>query len=120
MIFVKYINQIYTQGVNIIMSLNETATNKPELTPLQWAEKACDTLMAKFEPENLPPFERFHYHQGVFLLGMQNCYKENHKEKYYDYLKRWVDSLIMPDGTVTHCDTNELDDIQPGILLFDL
>lgn len=102
------------------MSLNETGTNKPELTPLQWAEKACDTLMAKFEPENLPPFERFHYHQGVFLLGMQNCFKENHKEKYYNYLKRWVDSLIMPDGTVTHCDTNELDDIQPGILLFDL
>ena len=102
------------------MSLKQTDTIKPEYSPLQWAEKACDTLMEKFEAELLPPVGRFHYHQGVFLLGMQKCFKENMNDKYYSYLKRWVDSLIMPDGTIKHCDTNELDDIQPGVLLFDL
>lgn len=44
-------------------------------TPIQWAEKACEALMVKFEPEYLPP-DRFHYHQGVFLSGMEKCWRE--------------------------------------------
>lgn len=89
-------------------------------TPLQWGELACDTLMAKFEAKDLPPVGRFHYHQGVFLLGMEQCYKQNKDEKYYNYIKDWVDSIIDENGTVTHYDPSQLDDIQPGILLFDL
>jgi unsaturated rhamnogalacturonyl hydrolase len=91
-----------------------------ELTPLQYAEKACDTLMAKFEAENLPPVGRFHYHQGVFLSGMQKCYFEDKNEKYYEYIKRWVDSIIYPDGSINRFDRTQLDDIQPAVLLFDL
>lgn len=89
-------------------------------TPLQWGELACDTLMAKFAAKDLPPVGRFHYHQGVFLMGMERCFMQNHEEKYETYLKDWVDSIIAPDGTVTHFDPTQLDDIQPGILLFSL
>lgn len=88
-------------------------------TPIEWAKKSCDALMAKFEPEQLPP-DRFHYHQGVFLEGMEHCYEETKEEKYYDYIKRWVDSCILPDGSIRKYNDNELDDIQPGILLFNL
>lgn len=91
-----------------------------QYTPLQWAEKACDALMAKFEPEALPPVERFHYHQGVFLLGMERCWKQNGQDKYYEYLKRWVDSLILADGSIKRYNPDEMDDIQPGVLLYNL
>lgn len=89
-------------------------------TPLQWGELACDTLMAKFEAKELPPVGRFHYHQGVFLLGMEQCYQQGKKEKYANYIKEWVDSIITPEGIITHYDSTQLDDIQPGILLFSL
>ncbi|MGI2296103.1 glycoside hydrolase family 88/105 protein [Paenibacillus sp. GXUN7292] len=89
------------------------------LTPLQWAEKGCRVLMATFEPEQLPP-DRFHYHQGVFLSGMEQCWKATGNDDYYTYIKRWVDSLILPDGSIRKYNSYELDDIQPGVLLFNL
>lgn len=88
-------------------------------TPLEWAEAACDALMHKFEPEQLPP-DRFHYHQGVFLSGMEKCWKENRKEKYLKYLKRWVDSQVLEGGRIKKYNPDELDDIQPGVLLYNL
>lgn len=89
------------------------------LTPLQWAEKGCEALMHKFEPEQLPP-DRFHYHQGVFLSGMEKCWKQTKNDKYFTYIKRWVDSQVQPDGSIRKFNADELDDIQPGILLFNL
>lgn len=96
------------------------STNTTEkLTPLQWAEKGCEALMYKFEPEQLPP-DRFHYHQGVFLSGMEKCWRETKNDKYLTYIKRWVDTQIQADGSVKKFNRDELDDIQPGVLLFNL
>jgi unsaturated rhamnogalacturonyl hydrolase len=89
------------------------------LSPIEWAEKACEALMFKFEPEQLPP-DRFHYHQGVFLSGMEKCWRQTGNDKYYDYMKRWVDSQILPDGSIKKYNPDELDDIQPGVLLYTL
>lgn len=92
---------------------------KSAYSPIEWAEKACEALMAKFEPELLPP-DRFHYHQGVFLSGMEKCWKETQNSSYYDYLKRWVDSQVLADGSIKKHKPDELDDIQPGVLLYNL
>ena len=40
-------------------------------TPLEYGKMACDTLMRKYRAEDLPPKSHFHYHQGVFLSGME-------------------------------------------------
>lgn len=89
-------------------------------TPLQWGELACDTLMEKFAAKELPPVGHFHYHQGVFLMGMEQCLKQDNKEEYAEYIKNWIDSIIAVDGTILKYDPTQLDDIQPGILLFSL
>jgi unsaturated rhamnogalacturonyl hydrolase len=95
-------------------------TTVREKTPLYYGELACDTLMTKYRPEELPPKGRFHYHQGVFLSGMEQCYLQNKDEKYFNYIKDWVDSIIDENGTVTEYDATQLDDLQPCILLFNL
>lgn len=87
---------------------------------IYYAKKSCDTMMRKFDAPDLPPKGKFHYHQGVFLSGMMNTYKVCKDEKYYNYIKKWVDSIIYPDGSIHEFDRNMLDDIQPAILLFDL
>lgn len=89
-------------------------------TALDYARLACDTLMRKFTSKELPPKGRFHYHQGVFLSGMQKTYRICQEEKYCNYLKAWVDSIIDERGTIHSYDPGQLDDIQPGILLFEL
>lgn len=88
-------------------------------SPMFWAEKACATLMAKFAPAELPPAGRWHYHQGVFLLGMLMVWKKTGDNRYFDYVRGYVDSLVDPDGTFEFRRT-ELDAIQAGLLLFDL
>lgn len=86
--------------------------------PVDYAKMACDTMMRKFKAEDLPPKGRFHYHQGVFLSGVQKTYDLCKDEKYYHYIKDWVDSIIDVKGEIHTFDPGQLDDIQPGILLF--
>ena len=88
---------------------------------VETACRLCDTMIRKFpEASTLPPEGIFHYHQGVFLSGMENTYKLCGDKKYNEYIKAWVDSIIQPDGSINTYDPTRLDDIQPGILLFRL
>lgn len=87
---------------------------------LYYGKQLCDTMMRKFDAKDLPPVSKFHYHQGVFLSGMEKIYYLCHEEKYAEYIKAWVDSIIYPDGSIHNYDRSMLDDIQPGILLFRL
>lgn len=89
-------------------------------TALDYAIEACDTIMRKFEAPKLPPEGRFHYHQGVFLSGVMKTYQLCGNEKYYEYCKGWVDSIIDPSGFIHRFNPGQLDDLQPGILLFSL
>ncbi len=86
-------------------------------TSLQYAEQSLATMM-RINAEDLPPKGRFHYHQGVFLRGMQMIYEITNDEKYFDYIKRWVDSVIDENGNVKCMQKDELDDIQAGNLLY--
>jgi unsaturated rhamnogalacturonyl hydrolase len=88
-------------------------------TPLELAKAVCDTMIAKFDAAALPPKGRFHYHQGVFLSGMK-MYADIVKEgRYFDYIKAWVDSIIVDEGEFNF-NKGQMDDVQPGVLLFDI
>jgi len=67
-------------------------------TPLEYGELACEAMMARYEPQLLPPEGNFFYHQGVFLSGMQNIYMLNRNKKYFQYIKDYVDSVIGENG----------------------
>lgn len=85
---------------------------------LGYAKEAVDMMMHKWEAKELPPKGHFHYHQGVFLSGVEKTYELCGNEAYYQYIKDWVDSLIQDDGTISSLDPGELDDIQAGILVY--
>lgn len=91
-----------------------------KITALEYACMACDTIMSKFAPEDLPPKGVFHYHQGVFLTGVEKISLYKNKKKYKDYIRNWVDSIIECDGNINTYDNTRLDDIQPSVLLFNL
>ena len=91
-----------------------------EMTALNYAELGAKTLMDKFKPDELPPTDRFHYHQGVYLAGVERVYHLTGEREYYDYIKAWADHNIDEDGNCMGCHLDEFDDIQPAILLFNL
>ncbi|MFC4402706.1 glycoside hydrolase family 88/105 protein [Gracilibacillus xinjiangensis] len=86
---------------------------------LDWAQLACDTLMNQYEPVKLPPSDRWHYHQGVFLCGMHDVWELTGEQKYFDYFKEYVDKLVDEEGNFYFA-RSELDAIQPGLLLLPL
>ena len=89
--------------------------------PINCVFFACDTLMTKFEDVmTLPPANKFHYHQGVFLSGMEQAYLLTKEKKYNDYIKAWVDGIVDEDGVITRYDEKSLDDFRSGTLLFRL
>lgn len=87
-------------------------------TALDWARRACDTMMRTYKAEDLPPKGRFFYHQGVFLSGMNETYKLCGDEKYFNYIKAWVDAMFDSDGKILNYKHSDLDDMMAGILLF--
>lgn len=87
---------------------------------LYYAKAACDTMMRGFEAAKLPPQGHFHYHQGVFLSGMYRIWKLCRDDRYFQYIKDWVDSVVDAEGNILEYDPGQLDDVQPGILLFPL
>lgn len=77
--------------------------------------------MRRFVAGNLPPKGHFHYHQGVFLSGVYKTYELTGEEKYFTYMKDWGDSVFTEDGKIKNPYAHgDLDDIQPGILLYPL
>ncbi|MDQ0061444.1 glycoside hydrolase family 88/105 protein [Paenibacillus harenae] len=101
--------------MNRIMSI----TDKESTAPLEWAQAACDSIVARYSPEQLPPAGRWHYHQGIFLHGMLQVWSKGGNDAYYDYAKRYADGLIDDCGNLLFA-RDELDAIMPGLLLFPL
>ena len=93
---------------------------KKEKRPIDYGIDACEMMMRKYEAAQLPPVGRFHYHQGVFLSGMYKVYQIVKDERYFNYMKDWVDSIIDEQGNIGQFNPGKLDDMQPGILLYPL
>lgn len=104
-------------------------------TALDYGKECCDALMKQYKPQLLPPEGSFFYIQGVFLSGMQNIYSLCNEEKYFDYVKAYVDSTIGENGEIygfchelpipkvaekTKRALTMLDFKQPAILLYQL
>jgi unsaturated rhamnogalacturonyl hydrolase len=94
-------------------------TNLDKNLPITHAERACKELMNNFTPENLPPANKWHYHQSVFLYGMQRVWEKNGDKEYFEYIKGYIDNFVDKEGNFIFA-RDELDSIQVGILLFPL
>jgi unsaturated rhamnogalacturonyl hydrolase len=51
---------------------------------------------------------------------MMKTYALCGNEAYFSYIKAWVDSIVDPYGNISEFNPGQLDDLQPGVLLFPL
>ena len=70
--------------------MRTTPDNITVNTPLAYAEKACKAIMNTYTPDQLPPANSFHYHQGVFLYGMLRVWEATGDQQYFDYMKGYI------------------------------
>lgn len=87
-------------------------------TPLYYAQAACDSVMRRFTPKELPPVYKLSYHHGVFYSGMLRTAVRAGRWEYFEYVKTRLDLQIDKDGNIINEENiPELDDVQPGIIL---
>jgi unsaturated rhamnogalacturonyl hydrolase len=84
-----------------------------------WAARTCDSEMHRFP--NLYT-EKWNYDVGFVLEACEEVGRETKTNKYYDYVKRTVDSLVNPDGTIRGYSIEEynIDNVNMGRVLFQL
>lgn len=99
--------------------VNKNEIRKQLITPLDWGMAASDSLMTTYTPAQLPPENRWHYHQGVFLYSVLQLQEIVERDDYFEYIKGYVDNLIDEQGNF-YFNREELDAIQAGLLLFTL
>jgi len=98
---------------------NTTETTLTHQEALSWGMHACNAIMETYPPAELPPAGKWHYHQGVFLLGMLRIWEKTGDEAYFDYVKGYADVCIDNQGKF-EMRPGELDAMMAGMILFPL
>lgn len=62
------------------------------------------------------------YETAVFLKGLEQIWRQRGEEKYFTYIKKFVDSYVEPDGNIKTYKVEEynIDHVTPGKLLLTL
>jgi len=62
------------------------------------------------------------YETAVFLKGLEQVWRQTGDEKYFAYIKKFVDSYVEPDGSIKTYELEEynIDHVNPGKLLLTL
>jgi len=90
-------------------------------TPLDYAKATIETMLGKNETGDLEDKKiSFNYHMGVFLHGVYSNYQLCREEKWFSFIKEWVDSLVDEEGKIHGTFRNRLDDFQAGNMLYPL
>ncbi len=107
--------QTFARGLAAPVELNVTAAAgaKP------WAARTCDSVMER-SPEGLN--QKWEYDSGLVLMACYEVYSETKNQKYFDYVKRSIDSLIGSDGTIKgyKLEDYNIDQVNEGKVVFDL
>jgi unsaturated rhamnogalacturonyl hydrolase len=82
------------------------------------AVRLADAVLARW-PDPLTLSEKgWEYTNGIVLRGIAEVYRTGRDPRYLDYVRRWVDAYLRPDGTVAVGEAeHNFDRIQPGNLL---
>lgn len=91
------------------------------LSALDYARLTCDMQMSEENREHMfDTVQGFDYQKGVFLCGLERLYNLTGEERYYNYIKEWVDNYIDENGQLLHAQLDRLDDLKSAVLLFEL
>ena len=88
--------------------------------PIETARHMCDTILSEYRPDDLPGIKgRYHYIQALFLFAIERCARQSGDERYFDYIKEWLDSHIDENGKILE-QHDLLDDMFPSVLLLNM
>ncbi len=91
----------------------------------KWSVRFADSEMKRFpEAWQLDYGTRYvwSYPQGLGCCALLKIWHDTGDNKYYDYVFRWADHMVQPDGSILHYKTTDynIDFINAGKILFEI
>jgi rhamnogalacturonyl hydrolase YesR len=77
----------------------------------------ADSIMYRFEDPDDIPYRPWCYVQGYVLAGFEKLLTYTGDAKYFNYILKFVDQHVMPDGSLRDFTGDNLDDIMAGTLV---
>ncbi|MCV9385401.1 glycoside hydrolase family 88/105 protein [Reichenbachiella ulvae] len=108
----NYLNQISGAIFIVFISICSADVNAQELK----GEQLAEAILYRYQPHiNTMTNKGWDHSNSIVLHAMEKLYAQNHKVEYLDYIQRFVDEFVKPDGTLVEMHT-ELDGIHPAVL----
>lgn len=86
----------------------------PDAPPKLWSIAHANSIMARFpDPDNIP-HRAWCYNQGYILSGFEMLVDLTGDQKYFEYIKRFVDQHVDAEGNIRGYRGDHLDDIMAG------
>ena len=91
---------------------------KTDQRPANWAIAMCYSVMARYPDYREAYWKPWNYVTGYMLNGFEMVWKKTGDQKYFDYIKRYIDSFVDADGNY-HGDNPaaNLDNIMTGSMI---
>jgi unsaturated rhamnogalacturonyl hydrolase len=70
----------------------------PGRPPKFWSVAAAETVMARWPDFSKAYFNGWTYVNGYELFGFEMLYRETGDQKYFDYIKNYIDQFVDADG----------------------
>jgi unsaturated rhamnogalacturonyl hydrolase len=108
----RTLRALLTLGASASVALRAGAQQRP------WSVRVAESVMRR----NAVVFDKWDYTAGLVLVALDRVGASTHDPKYAAYIKKSVDSLVRPNGTIATYAASEfnLDQINEGRILFSL
>ena len=67
---------------------------------MQYSVCLAETLLRRYPDPDSYPYQSWSYPQGFLLWGFIRLYEKTGERRYYDYVMRYCEEHVTPDGTV--------------------
>jgi rhamnogalacturonyl hydrolase YesR len=77
----------------------------------------ADTILARWPDPDAIPYRPWCYVQGYILCGLEKLWQFSAQQRYFDYILRFGDQHVLPDGSIRGFSGESLDDMMAGTVL---
>jgi unsaturated rhamnogalacturonyl hydrolase len=96
-------------------------TSKVAARPVRpLAVRLADSVLSRWPDPSGIGNRGWEYNSGIVLAGIAEVYRHTRDPRYLDYIRRYVDTYLRPDGGLDLGDDSgghNLDRVQPGVLV---
>lgn len=84
---------------------------------INWSIALAETIFFRFPDPDDIPYKVWCYVQGYTLAGFEMLWQSTNDDRYFNYIKKFVDQHVTESGDIPNARFDNLDDIMSGCMI---